>query len=94
MIMPITADILYYLDDEVCQQAAPRFPGWETATAEHADSGTHEPWKRWVQSRYGLSLTRDNIRNLAAECRRRCKIPAEMAAAIRVLAAYAAEPRP
>jgi energy-coupling factor transporter ATP-binding protein EcfA2 len=88
------ADILYYLDDEVCRQAAPHFPGWETATAAYADSGTHKPWKGWVASRYGLTLTRDNIRNLAAECRRRGEIPAELAAAIRNLAAYAAEPRP
>lgn len=88
------ADILHYLDDEVCQQAAPRFPGWEAATAEHAGSSTHDPWKRWVTSRYGLSLTPDSIRNLAAECRRRGKIPAEIAAAIRGLAAYATEPGP
>jgi hypothetical protein len=88
------ADILHYLDEGVCQQAAPRFPGWETATAEHARSGTREPWKRWVTSRYGLSLTPDNIRDLAAECRRRGKIPAEITATIQVLAAYAAEPGP
>jgi hypothetical protein len=88
------ADILHYLDDQVCQQAAPRFPGWEAATAEHAGSGTRDPWKRWVTSRYGLSLTSDSIRNLAAECRRRGKIPAEITAAIQALAAYAAEPRP
>lgn len=88
------ADILHYLDEEICQQAAPRFPGWEAATAEHAKSGTREPWKRWVTSQYGLSLTPDNIRDLAAQCRRRGKIPAEIATAIQVLTAYAAEPWP
>jgi hypothetical protein len=87
------SDILYYLDDEVCRQAASRFPGWETATAEYAGSDTHEPWKRWVASRYGLSLSRDNIRNLAAECRQRGKIPAELTAAIRALIGWAAESR-
>lgn len=88
------ADILHYLDDQVCQQAAARFPGWETAMAEHAHSGTRDPWKRWVTSHYGLPLTHDSIRDLAAECRRRGKIPAEVTAAIRTLTAYAAEPRP
>lgn len=83
------ADILHYLDDEVCRRSAPRFPGWGTATAEHAASGTHEPWKRWMESRYGLKLDRDNIRYLAAECRRRGRIPAEIAAATQVLVAYA-----
>jgi len=88
------ADILHYLDDQVCQQAAAHFPGWETAMAEHAHSGTRDPWKRWVTSHYGLPLTHDSIRDLAAECRRRGKIPAEVTAAIRTLTAYAAEPRP
>ncbi len=88
------ADILHYLDEEICQQAAPRFPGWEAATAEHARSGTREPWKRWVTSQYGVSLTPDNIRDLAAECRQRGKILAEIAAAIQVLTAYAAEAWP
>jgi energy-coupling factor transporter ATP-binding protein EcfA2 len=88
------ADILHYLDDEVCQEAAPRFPGWETATAEYADSGAREDWKRWVTSQYGLPLTPDSIRNLAAECQRRDKIPGEIALAIEELAAYAADPGP
>jgi energy-coupling factor transporter ATP-binding protein EcfA2 len=88
------ADILHYLDEEICQQAAPRFPGWAAAIAEHARSGTHEPWKRWVTSQYGLSLTPGTIRDLAAECRRRSKIPAEITAAIQALAAYAAETGP
>jgi hypothetical protein len=87
-------DILHYLDDEVCQQAAPQFPGWEAATTEYADARIRGPWKRWVTSRYDLSLTRDNIRTLAAECRRRSKIPTEIALIIDELAAHAAQPRP
>ena len=84
------ADILHYLDDEVCQQAAPGFPEWEAAIA----SAGSRKWKRWVTARYGLSLTRDNIRTLAAECRRLGKVPAEIGAIIEELAAYAAEPGP
>jgi hypothetical protein len=87
-------DILHYLDDRACQHAAPRFPGWEAATAEHAASGSREPWKRWVSSRYDLPLTHDSIRSLAAECRRRGSIPAEVTEAVRLLASYAAEPGP
>lgn len=88
------ADIFHYLDEGVCQQDALHFPGWESAAAEHAASGSREPWKRWVTSQYGLSLAADNIRDLAAECRRRGKILGEITAAIQSLAAYAAEPRP
>ena len=85
------ADILHYLDEEVCRQAAPRFPGWEAALTERASSGTRQPWKHWVTSQYGLPLDRDSVSILAAECRRRGKIPTEMASAIQILTAYAAE---
>lgn len=85
-------DILCCLDDEICQQVAPQFPGWTAATTEHAATGTREPWKRWVTSQYGLSLTRDAIRSLAAECWRHGKIPAELSSIMKALAAYAAEP--
>jgi hypothetical protein len=82
-------DILWYLDEEVCRQAAPHFPGWAAAHADQAAAHARRPWKRWITSRYDLSLTRDSIRALAAECRVQGRIPTELARVIQELAAYA-----
>jgi Overcoming lysogenization defect protein-like, TOPRIM domain len=87
-------DILWYLDEEICRQAASRFPGWADARAERDAIGDRRDWKQWITSRYGLSLTRRSIGNLAAECRRHDKIPSELADAMQQLAAYAAGPPP
>ena len=84
-------DILYYLDKIVCQQAAPAFPGWPEAAAERAREGSREPWKRWVESRYSLDLSRDSVRNLSRQCRRHDKIPAELRVAIQELLRSAAQ---
>lgn len=84
-------DILYYLDTAICQQVAPAFPGWPEAAAERAREGTREPWKRWVESRYGLSLSRDSVRDLARQCREQGKIPAGLQAAIHELLDYASQ---
>jgi hypothetical protein len=46
------------------------------------------PWKRWVKNHYGLSLTRESIRNLAQKCRSRYKIPPELTQKIRALTVY------
>jgi energy-coupling factor transporter ATP-binding protein EcfA2 len=87
-------DILYYLDETICRQAAPDFPGWSTAVSEWASEGRHGPWKRWVKKRYGVSTTRDGIRTLAQECRTQGKIPAEIARKIHGLIAYASDRAP
>jgi hypothetical protein len=34
-----------------------------------------DPWKRWVESRYGLSLGRDSVRDLARQCRHHARSP-------------------
>lgn len=82
-------DILFYLDEETCRQAAPGFPGWEAAIGNWQDSGSHAPWKRWVKNTYRLPLTRDGIQALARECRNRQQIPAELTQVITTLIAYA-----
>lgn len=84
-------DILYYLDKTVCQQAAPAFPGWPEAATERAREGGRDPWKKWVESRYGLSLSRDSVRELARQCGRQDKIPAEAREVIREIIGYAAQ---
>lgn len=82
-------DILFYLDEETCRQAAPDFPGWEVAIANWQNSGSHAPWKRWVKIAYALPLTHDGIRNLARECKNRQKIPAELSESVAALIDYA-----
>jgi predicted ATPase len=84
-------DMLYYLDKTVCQQAAPAFPGWPEAAAERAREASRDPWKRWVESRYGLSLSRDSVRDLARQCRDYGKIPSELRQIIQELLGYAAQ---
>jgi hypothetical protein len=81
-------DILYYLDEAVCQKNAPKFPGWQAAVNASARAGRRGKWKRWVGSEYHLSLSRDNIRVLARECREQHKIPAELSRVISGLICY------
>jgi AAA domain, putative AbiEii toxin, Type IV TA system len=91
-------DILFYLDDQVCREAAPAFPGWRAArdaarAAERRRDRTARKWKRWVTGTYGLELSRDSIRELAAECRRQGRIPPELALVVSELTALAAASR-
>ena len=67
-------DILFYLDEEVCREDAPRFPGWHAARAAVPSSKANK-WKAWIQHEYGLELSPGNICLLAAECRRQGRIP-------------------
>jgi hypothetical protein len=85
-------DILCYLDEEVCRRAAPKFPGWRTAFDAARKAGQAAEWKHWVSSRYGLDLSRENIRRLALECKEQRLISPELAGRIRALTAYAAKP--
>ena len=84
-------DILYYLDKAICQRAAPSFPGWPEAAAERARERSRDPWKKWVETRYGLDLDRDSVRDLARQCRQQSKIPAELRKATWELLNYAAQ---
>jgi hypothetical protein len=85
-------DILYYLDEEVCRRAAPKFPGWRIAYDAAQKAGRAAEWKRWVSSQYDLDLSRENIRRLALECKEQRLIPSELAGRIRALTAYATKP--
>ena len=85
-------DILYYLDETICRKSAPKFPGWQAAVSASARAGRRRKWKRWVEPEYHLSLSRDNIRDLARECREQHKIPAELSRMISGLIAYTANP--
>jgi hypothetical protein len=87
-------DILYYLDEAICQRTAPAFPGWDAAQAERSNTGSRAPWKRWVEDQYALPLTRESIRQLARTCRQEEKIPAELAQKIQELTAYATATSP
>ena len=82
-------DILFYLDETICQQYAAGFLGWHTAIDEWANAGRRGPWKRWIKTKYGLPLTPAGIRDLARECHSEGKIPAEIARKIHELIAYA-----
>jgi len=83
-------DILYYLDEAICRQFAPRFPGWQAAAAERAATTKPPRWKDWIESQYGLTLDRDNVRSLARRCREDGKIAAELTQKVKELSAYAA----
>lgn len=47
------------------------------------------PWKKWVESQYGLPLSREGVRRLARLCHEQHKIPNELTQKIRALIAYA-----
>ena len=80
-------DILFYLDEEICQEFAPRFPGWHQARTA---AGKAKKWKKWVAEEYGLDLTPENIRRLAAECKRQGRVPPELVQKIHELTSLAA----
>lgn len=71
-------DILEYIEDSVCQSVAPRFPGWEAATAEWRASGTAKKWKPWITERYGLRLSRTGVADLVAAMQSRSHRPPEL----------------
>jgi energy-coupling factor transporter ATP-binding protein EcfA2 len=87
-------DILYYLDETICRQFAPGFPGWQAAAAERAATTKPPRWKDWIESQYGLTLDRDNVRSLARRCREDGKIAAELTQKVKELSAYAAATAP
>lgn len=90
-------DILFYLDEQVCREVAPDFPGWravrDAARAAGRRDRSARKWKKWVSETYRLELSLDNIRQLAAECRRQERISPELAQVIQQLTGLAATPR-
>ncbi len=76
-------DIIEFLDDEICRNHAPNFPGWSLATKEWRKIRDRRPeFKSWVKERYGLSLHSEQVRTIAAECRNADRIPAEFVSRI------------
>jgi hypothetical protein len=73
-------DILFYLDDQICKEAAPAFPGWHDAYAafEQRRDRKNKKWKQWVSDTYHLDLTCDGIRMLAIQCKRQGCVPQEL----------------
>jgi hypothetical protein len=90
-------DILFYLDEQVCRNDAPDFPGWHAAQDAYRAAPRRDrkdkKWKKWVSETYRLELSRENIRRLAAECKRQGRIPPELIQKIKQLTALAASTR-
>src|SRR5262249_13335426 len=47
-------DILEWLDERVCAEAAAAFPGWQPALDACRRAGQIDNWKSWLTSTYGL----------------------------------------
>lgn len=61
-------DIVYYLDEDVCRQAAPAFPGWDAATdVWKRERNDGEKFKAFVTRRYGLTFDRRTVDRLAQQ---------------------------
>jgi hypothetical protein len=90
-------DILFYLDEQVCRNDAPDFPGWHAAQGAYRSAPRHDrkdrSWKKWVSETYRLELSPENIGRLAAECKRQGRIPPEVIQIIKQLTALAASTR-
>jgi hypothetical protein len=82
-------DIVEYLDDSICRDAAPDFPGWSAAVDGWLHSDRTTPFKTWTTETFGLRLDRKSIRRLAAECFVRGLIPAELSAVMKGVISWA-----
>jgi predicted ATP-dependent endonuclease of OLD family len=78
-------DFLYYLDEEICRESAPAFPGWSAARDAARKHGRDAKWKSWITEEYDLELSRCSIARLAAECKRQGRIPPELKREIKQL---------
>jgi hypothetical protein len=83
------SDIVDYLDEDICRQLAPTFPGWEEARLAARKAG-YEKWKDWVRDEYGLSLDAGTIRRLARDCRAAGRVPDEIVKKVGRILGYAA----
>jgi hypothetical protein len=83
-------DILYYLDTDICREFAPAFPGWHAAQQERSNEGSKVPWKRFIERKYGLRLSRRSyVRQLAQACRVQGRLPVELVQLAKSLVATA-----
>lgn len=91
-------DVTEYLDEEVCRQVAPQFPGWEAARNEHdrlkegkAKNLSH--FKAWVRDRYQLGIDDpETVRELARLCVLNGRLPYELLTAVARICEVAATP--
>jgi hypothetical protein len=90
-------DILHYLDEQICRQIAPAFPGWAAAFREFKaarKAGTAKDWKDWVANKYSLPLRpRENIQRLARKCAEQGPHPPELTRLVQELIAHATAPK-
>ena len=82
-------DILNYLDDEVCREAAPSFPGWTDAVAAWHSASTSVPIKTWLRNTYDLRLDRKSVRSLAAATKKADMVPKEFGRLMKEILAVA-----
>lgn len=80
-------DILEYLDDEICRQSSPLFPGWTAAIAAWKATDRRLEVKEFITETFGLHLDSDAVRRLAAERRLAGRIPTEFKRVVRSIAA-------
>jgi len=82
-------DILYYLDEGICRQKEPAFPGW-AASWRSSGAATGSEWKQWLRSNYPqLSLSRVGIRQIAEACKRSGRINPELKGKVAQIIEYA-----
>jgi hypothetical protein len=88
-------DILSYLDQEVCQEFAPDFPGWGRAARDWSHSSERESvsFKQWVLVQYGLHLDRDAVAKIAKRCTQLDRIPLELTQIVTAMESLASSGR-
>lgn len=82
-------DIVEYLADEACREAAPDFPGWRRAVEEWNAKRRPTDFKRFVTSSYGLDLRRFEVGRLAARTVELRGVPPEIAKLVGEITAFA-----
>lgn len=85
-------DILEYIDDGVCKEVAPRFPGWRVAAQDWRQAGTELKFKEWITRQYGLRLDRRAVGDLVSRMRERAVRPPELRAVVDEILATATRP--
>ena len=82
-------DILYYLDEGICRQKEPAFPGW-AATWRRSGATTGSEWKQWLRSNYPkLPLSRVGVRQIAEAGKRSGRIDPELKGKVAQIIEYA-----
>jgi hypothetical protein len=83
------ADIVEYLPDDVCAEAALGFPGWQKALEAWRHSLGGADMKSFVTNRYHLRLDRSAVRRLAQKTAQGGQIPPEVLMRAKEIEAWA-----